>query len=77
MVGAAAALGQLTANGGFVPKGGVAILSGIVIVIFAFVGAEIATIAAAESKEPGEAVRKRDELGDRARARPSTCCRSS
>jgi amino acid transporter len=35
---------------------GVPILSGIVIVIFAFVGAEIATIAAAESNEPGEAV---------------------
>src|SRR6201991_797108 len=49
---------ELTANGGFMPKGGVAILSGIVIVIFAFVGAEIATIAAAESDEPGEAVRK-------------------
>ena len=48
---------QLTANDGFTPKGGMAILSGIVIVIFAFVGAEIATIAAAESKEPGEAVR--------------------
>jgi GABA permease len=47
---------ELTANGGFTPKGGLAILSGIVIVIFAFVGAEIATIAAAESKEPGEAV---------------------
>ena len=40
------------------PKGGVTILSGIVIVIFAFVGAEIATIAAAESDEPGESVRK-------------------
>src|SRR4051812_21395086 len=49
---------ELTANGGFAPKGGVAILSGIVIVIFAFVGAEIATIAAAESDEPGEAVTK-------------------
>jgi GABA permease len=49
---------QLTAEGGFTPKGGVAILSGIVIVIFAFVGAEIATIAAAESDEPGESVRK-------------------
>src|SRR6478752_1323864 len=33
-------LGQLTANDGFVPKGGLSILSGIVIVIFAFVGAE-------------------------------------
>ena len=50
---AAARFGQLTANGGFVPKGGGAVLSGIVIVIFAFVGAEIATIAAAESDGPG------------------------
>jgi GABA permease len=50
--------GQLTAEGGFTPKGGATILSGIVIVIFAFVGAEIATIAAAESDEPGESVRK-------------------
>jgi GABA permease len=49
---------QLTAHGGFTPKGGVAILAGGVIVIFAFVGAEIATIAAAESDEPGESVRK-------------------
>ncbi len=48
--------GQLTAQGGFTPKGGMTILSGIVIVIFAFVGAEIATIAAAESDEPGAAV---------------------
>ena len=40
---------ELTSNGGF------AILSGVVIAIFAFVGAEIATIAAAESKKPGEA----------------------
>ena len=40
------------------PEGGVTILSGIVIVIFAFVGAEIATIAAAESDEPGKSVRK-------------------
>ena len=50
--------GELTAHEGFTPKGGLAILSGIVIVIFAFVGAEIATIAAAESDEPGEAVTK-------------------
>ena len=59
---------QLTAEGGFTPKGGVAILSGIVIVIFAFVGAEIATIAAAESDEPGESVRKATNSRDRARA---------
>jgi GABA permease len=51
-------LTHLTAEGGFTPKGGMTILSGIVIVIFAFVGAEIATIAAAESDEPAAAVRK-------------------
>ena len=49
---------QLTAHEGFAPKGGVTVLSGIVTVVFAFVGAEIATIAAAESDEPASAVRK-------------------
>ena len=34
------------------------VLSGIVVVIFAFVGAEIVTIAAAESDEPERAVAK-------------------
>jgi len=41
---------------GFAPDGGIAVLSGVVVVIFAFVGAEIATIAAAESSEPGRSV---------------------
>src|SRR3954447_6085991 len=41
-------LSNLTSHGGFVPQGGVTVLSGIVVVIFAFVGAEIVTIAAAE-----------------------------
>src|SRR3954468_14010706 len=49
---------NLTAHGGFTPKGGMALLSGGVSVICAFVGAEIATIAAAESDEPGDAVRR-------------------
>jgi GABA permease len=49
-------LSNLTAHGGFAPKGGVTILSGVVIVIFAFVGAEIVTIAAAEADEPEKAV---------------------
>jgi GABA permease len=56
--GAGGGFDQLTAHGGFFPKGGGTVLSGIVIVIFAFVGAEIATIAAAESAEPERAVRK-------------------
>ena len=40
-------LSNLTSHGGFFPEGGVTVLSGIVVVIFAFVGAEIVTIAAA------------------------------
>ncbi len=51
-------LSNLTAHGGFFPEGGVTVLSGIVVVIFAFVGAEIVTIAAAESEEPERAVAK-------------------
>src|SRR3954452_23343353 len=51
-------LSNLTAHGGFFPEGGVTVLSGIVVVIFAFVGAEIVTIAAAESEQPEKAVAK-------------------
>jgi GABA permease len=43
---------NLTAHGGFFPNGVGALFSGIVVVIFSMVGAEIATIAAAESAEP-------------------------
>ncbi len=45
-------LSNLYEDGGFFPNGTVAMFSGIVTVIFAFVGAEIVTIAAAESNEP-------------------------
>ncbi|MGH3723758.1 MAG: amino acid permease [Mycobacterium sp.] len=41
---------------GFMPHGPGAIFTGIVIVIFSMVGAEIATIAAAESKDPTKAI---------------------
>jgi GABA permease len=51
-------LSNLTAHGGFFPEGAITALSGVVIVIFAFVGAEIVTIAAAESSEPEKAVAK-------------------
>jgi GABA permease len=51
-------LSNLTSHGGFFPEGGVTVLSGIVVVIFAFVGAEIVTIAAAESEQPEDAVAK-------------------
>jgi len=53
-------LSNLTTDGGFFAKGGVAVLSGIVVVIFAFIGAEIVTIAAAESESPEQAVAKRE-----------------
>jgi GABA permease len=49
-------LSNLYDDGGFFPNGAVAMFSGIVTVIFAFVGAEIVTIAAAESNEPEEGV---------------------
>jgi GABA permease len=49
-------LSNLTGHQGFAPAGIVTVLSGVVIVIFAFVGAEIVTIAAAESGEPEQAV---------------------
>ena len=47
---------NLTAHGGFLPKGNAAITAGVVTVIFSMVGAEIATIAAAESHDPERAV---------------------
>jgi len=50
--------GNLTAYGGFMPKGWVAVLAGAVTVYFSLTGAEITTIAAAESQEPARAVAK-------------------
>ncbi|MBM0106695.1 amino acid permease [Steroidobacter sp. S1-65] len=47
----AGGLGNLTAHGGFMPQGTVAVLAAITTVIFSLVGAEIAIIAAAESNE--------------------------
>ncbi len=47
---------NLTSNGGFFPLGVGAIFSSIVVVVFSMVGAEIATIAAAESENPGKAI---------------------
>jgi GABA permease len=47
---------NLYAHRGFAPFGAISVLSGVTSVIFALCGAEIATIAAAESREPGRAV---------------------
>jgi L-asparagine transporter-like permease len=47
---------NLTANGGFMPHGLRAVLAGVVTVFFALTGAEIVTVAAAESRDPGKAL---------------------
>ena len=47
-----------TAHGGFLPNGVGAIFSSIVVVVFSMVGAEIATVAAAESHDPEKAIAK-------------------
>jgi GABA permease len=49
---------NLTAHGGFLPHGPMGITAAIVTVIFSMTGAEVATIAAAESKDPEKAVAK-------------------
>ena len=48
---------NLTGHGGFFPNGSGAVFAGILVVVFSFFGAEIATIAAGESENPVEAVR--------------------
>src|SRR3954451_24370799 len=49
---------NLTQHGGFLPHGVGAIFSSIVVVVFSMVGAEIATVAAAESHDPEKAIAK-------------------
>jgi GABA permease len=49
---------NLTSHGGFAPKGVLTVLAGAVTVFFAMTGAEITTVAAAESQEPSKAVAK-------------------
>ena len=51
-------LSNLTDHGGFLPNGAGAIFSSIVVVVFSMVGAEIATVAAAESHDPEKAIAK-------------------
>ena len=48
--------GNLVDHGGFTPHGWVAVLAAVPTVFFAMTGAEITTIAAAESAQPGRAV---------------------
>lgn len=49
---------NLTAHGGFLPMGGAVLFQSMVVVIFSMVGAEIATVAAAESEDPVRGVTK-------------------
>ena len=51
-----ATFGNLVDHGGFTPHGWVAVLAAVPTVFFAMTGAEITTIAAAESAQPGRAV---------------------
>jgi GABA permease len=48
--------GNLFAHDGFAPMGWAAVLAGVTSTIFALCGAEIATIAAAESEEPSKVI---------------------
>jgi L-asparagine transporter-like permease len=49
-------LSNLVSHGGFAPMGWIAVLAAVTTVIFSMMGAEIVTIAAAESTEPAKAV---------------------
>src|SRR6201985_104346 len=49
---------NLTSHGGFFPKGIGSVFGAIVVVIFSMVGAEVVTIAAAESREPEKAIQR-------------------
>ncbi len=49
---------HLYAHGGFAPKGWFAVLAAVTTVIFSMMGAEVVTIAAAESEEPAKQVAK-------------------
>jgi L-asparagine transporter-like permease len=51
-----ATFGNLVEHGGFTPHGWIAVLAAVPTVFFAMCGAEITTIAAAESAQPGRAV---------------------
>ncbi|MFE2471671.1 amino acid permease [Streptomyces mirabilis] len=54
----AVGLSNLTAHGGFLPNGPGKILTGMLMVVFSFMGSEIVTLAAAESADPERAVTK-------------------
>ncbi|MFF8955985.1 amino acid permease [Streptomyces sp. NPDC014894] len=51
-------LHHLTSAGGFFPEGYGAVLTGVLLVVFSFMGSEIVTLAAGESADPQRAVAK-------------------
>lgn len=53
---------HLYAHGGFMPNGIGTVFSGILVTIFSFFGSEVVSIAAAESKNPQEQIRKATNL---------------
>ncbi|MEU0839242.1 amino acid permease [Streptomyces sp. NPDC005962] len=53
-----AGLHHLTDHSGFLPHGPGAILTGVLLVVFSFMGSEIVTLAAGESEDPQRAVSK-------------------
>ncbi|GHB10476.1 amino acid permease [Streptomyces thermoviolaceus] len=53
-----ATFSNLTSHGGFLPHGPGSILTGVLLVVFSFMGSEIATLAAGESEDPQRAVTK-------------------
>ncbi|MET9589717.1 amino acid permease [Streptomyces sp. NPDC006516] len=55
---AGSGLAHLTDTGGFFPEGPGAILTGVLMVVFSFMGSEIVTLAAGESEDPRRAVSK-------------------
>ena len=52
----AVGVSNLTGNGGFLPHGVGAVFTGMLTVVFAFMGSEIVTLAAGESADPEKAV---------------------
>ncbi len=60
--GTGASTSNLSTHGGFFATGGIAVLSAVVSVMFAIIGGEIATIAAAESDSPAKAVARTTQL---------------
>ncbi|MDO7912634.1 amino acid permease [Pseudomonas sp. 22-AL-CL-001] len=59
---AVSGVSQLWANGGFMPNGFGTVLGGVLITIFSFFGAEIVTIAADETANPQEKIRRATNL---------------